>query len=73
MRNRFSVGAEYNQSDFSNPRKFSPVGGTAQVPIPNADIFDPVPSVYPVRSVSTPPNVVYDSKVNTGRCSWRTP
>ena len=64
QRNRFSIGVEYNQSDFNNPRKFSPVGGTSDTPIPNVDIFNPISSPYPPESVFTY-NAVYDSKVDT--------
>lgn len=65
MRNRLSIGAEYNQSDFSNPRKFSPVGGTALIPIPNADIFNPVLSGYPTNDSIYTTNVLYDTTVKT--------
>lgn len=64
LRNRFSAGGEYNQSDFGNPRKFSPVGGIPREPIPNADIVAPVRSAYPSDQVYTT-NVVYDTTVKT--------
>ncbi len=65
LRNRFSIGAEYNRSDFVNPRKFSPVGGTASIPIPNADIFNPVATPYPTDESIYTSNVIFDSTVKT--------
>lgn len=64
-RNRFSIGVEYNRSDFFNPRKFSPVGGTTLIPIPNADIFNPQPVPYPTDESIYTTNIIYDTTVKT--------
>jgi iron complex outermembrane receptor protein len=66
LRNRFTLGAEYNHTDFTNPRQQSPVGGNAAVPIANVDPFDPVVGIFPtsIATFSTT-NVVYDSTLKT--------
>lgn len=65
LRNRLSIGAEYNRSDFNNPRKFSPVGGTSLSPISNVDIFNPQPTRYPTDDGVYTTNIVYDTVVKT--------
>jgi iron complex outermembrane receptor protein len=66
LRNRFTLGTEYNRTDFTNPRQQSPVGGNAAVPITNVDPFDPVVGVFPTSSATfSTTNVVYDSTLKT--------
>jgi iron complex outermembrane receptor protein len=66
LRNRFSLGGEYNHTDFTNPRQQSPVGGNAAVPIANVDPFDPVVGVFPTNPAAySTTNVIYDSTLKT--------
>jgi iron complex outermembrane receptor protein len=61
LRNRFSLGAEYNDTDFTNPRQQGPVGGVA-----NVDPFDPVVGVFPTTDAAySTTNVIYDSRLKT--------
>lgn len=66
LRNRFSLGAEYNDTDFTNPRQQSPVGGTAAARIANVDPFAPIVGAFPVGDAAySTTNVVYDSRLKT--------
>ena len=60
-RNRFTLGVEYNDTDFINPRKQSSVGGIAAV-----DPYNPIVGTWPVGdAVYTSQNVVFDSQMKT--------
>uniref|UniRef100_UPI0035CC491B TonB-dependent receptor n=1 Tax=uncultured Sphingomonas sp. TaxID=158754 RepID=UPI0035CC491B len=60
MRNRFSLGGEYNHTDFVNPRQQSPVGAIAAV-----DPYAPIVGVFPTgTALYTTTNVVYTSKLD---------
>lgn len=61
LRNRFSLGGEYNDTDFINPRQQSPVGAVAAV-----DPFNPTVGLFPTgNSAYTTTNVIYDSRLKT--------
>lgn len=61
LRNRFTLGAEYNDTDFVNPRKQTAVGAIAAV-----DPYTPVVGVWPVGDAPyTSQNVVFDSDLKT--------
>ncbi len=61
LRNRFSLGGEYNATNFTNPRQQGPVGGIA-----NVDPFAPVVGVFPTAATAfSTTNVVYDSRLKT--------
>ncbi|MEC4589652.1 TonB-dependent receptor [Nitrospirillum amazonense] len=61
LRNRFTVGGEYNHTNFVDPRQQSPVGAIAAV-----DPYNPVVGSFPTSSsVYTTTNVIYDSKLTT--------
>ncbi len=61
LRNRFTLGGEYNDTDFVNPRKQTAVGAIAAV-----DPYNPVVGVWPVGdTLYTSQNVVFDSGLKT--------
>ncbi|TWB23399.1 iron complex outermembrane receptor protein [Nitrospirillum amazonense] len=61
LRNRFTVGGEYNHTNFVDPRQQSAVGAIAAV-----DPYNPVLGSFPTAaSVYKSTNVVYDSKLTT--------
>ena len=70
LRNRFSLGAEYNDTNFVNPRQQSPVGGNAAVRIANVDPLAPIVGAFPTSDAAySTTNVVYDSKLKTASVS----
>lgn len=61
LRNRFTIGGEYNETDFINPRKQTAVGAIAAV-----DPYNPVVGSWPVGdAIYTSQNVVFDSRLKT--------
>ena len=61
MRNRFTVGVEYNQTDFASLRQSSPTTALSAV-----DPYNPVVGAFPVAdSAYTAGNVNFDSKLKT--------
>ncbi|MES2471891.1 MAG: TonB-dependent receptor, partial [Pseudomonadota bacterium] len=66
LRNRFTLGGEYNHTDFRNPRQQSPVGGNAAVPIAAVDPFNPQVGTFPTANAAySTTNVIFDSKLDT--------
>lgn len=66
LRNRVSVGMEYGSTRFVNPRRQSPVGGSAAVPIAAVDPYDPQVGQFPHDDrVYSASNVIYDSRLKT--------
>ena len=59
LRNRFTLGGEYDHTWFVNPRQQSPVGAVAPV-----DPYAPVVGVFPMAGVYSTTNVVYRSRLN---------
>ncbi|MFV3075465.1 TonB-dependent receptor [Niveispirillum fermenti] len=61
LRNRFTIGGEYNDTDFINPRKQSLVGGLSAV-----DLYNPIVGAVPAGDgVYASQNVVFDSGLTT--------
>lgn len=61
FRNRFSIGGEYNETTFVNPRQQSAVGVIAAV-----DPYNPDVGTFPLSaSAFTKTNVIYNSKLAT--------
>jgi iron complex outermembrane receptor protein len=61
LRNRFTIGGEYNDTDFVNPRKQTVVGGLAAV-----DPYNPMVGTIPAGdAIYTSQNVVFDSGLKT--------
>ncbi len=61
LRNRFTIGGEYNDTDFTNPRKQTAVGAIAAV-----DPYNPIVGTWPVGdAIYTSQNVVFDSRLKT--------
>jgi iron complex outermembrane receptor protein len=66
FRNRFTLGGEYNHTDFRNPRQQSPVGGNAANPIAAVDPFNPQVGNFPTANAAySTTNVIFDSKLDT--------
>ena len=65
-RNRFTLGGEYNHTDFRNPRQQSPVGGNAVVSIAPVDPFHPQAGTFPTANAAySTTNVIFDSQLDT--------
>lgn len=64
-RNRFSLGAEYNRTDFINPRQQSPVYIGLADPVPPVDPWNPVVGAFPAGNIYTTTNVVFDTRLRT--------
>lgn len=61
LRNRFTLGGEYNDTDFVNPRKQSVVGGLSAV-----DPYHPIVGAVPAGDgVYTSQNAIFDSQMKT--------
>jgi iron complex outermembrane receptor protein len=66
LRNRFSLGGEYNDTDFTNPRQQGPIGGNAAGRVANVDPYSPIVGVFPTNDAAySTTNVIYDSKLKT--------
>jgi iron complex outermembrane receptor protein len=59
LRNRFTLGGEYDHTWFVNPRQQSPVGAVAPV-----DPYAPVVGSFPMSGVYATTNVVYRSRLD---------
>jgi len=64
-RNRFSIGGEYNRTNFINPRRQSPVYGDVADPVAPVDPWNPVVGTFPAGDIYTASDVVYHSRVKT--------
>ena len=64
-RNRFTLGAEYNETDFIDPRQQSPVFTRPGDPVAPVDPWSPVVGVFPTGNIYTVTNVVFDSRLKT--------
>ncbi|PTQ64669.1 iron complex outermembrane receptor protein [Sphingomonas sp. PP-CE-3G-477] len=66
LRNRFSLGGEYNDTNFTNPRQQGPIGGNAAARITNVDPYAPVVGIFPTDAAAySTTNVIYQSKLKT--------
>ncbi len=65
LRNRFSLGGEYNRTDFTNPRQQSPVFTSVASPVAPVDPYAPVVGVFPTAKIWTTTNVIFDSRLKT--------
>ncbi|MFT4089836.1 MAG: TonB-dependent receptor [Asticcacaulis sp.] len=64
-RNRFTMGVEYNETDFVNPRQQSPVYGSVNDPLAPVDIFNPEIGVFPSGNIYTSGNNLFESRMKT--------
>ncbi|MGK6319570.1 TonB-dependent receptor [Sphingomonas sp. DT-204] len=64
-RNRFTLGAEYNETDFIDPRQQSPMFTGLGDPVAPVDPWNPVVGTFPTGTIYTVTNVVFDSHLKT--------
>ncbi|UIJ44232.1 TonB-dependent receptor [Sphingomonas cannabina] len=64
-RNRFTLGAEYNETDFIDPRQQSPVFTRPGDPVAPVDPWSPAVGIFPTGNIYTVTNVVFDSRLKT--------